>query len=153
MRIAPPIKAVLTDAVVIELSEKLAVKPAALAEGVELRVGLDLVHAAYSADRRYAVSAHFGCRPSFISDTGLLCTDCDTHPASSGGPIFVYDNDKLKVAAILIGGFGRGGANFGLSISKWLSLVKHSSCSKEPAMQEPSTQDLPDIGDVRLGRS
>ncbi|MGI9520124.1 MAG: trypsin-like serine peptidase [Hyphomicrobiaceae bacterium] len=133
-RVAPPIEAYTTDAAVIELSAKLSVKPAELAEGVELRLGLDLVHAAYSADRRYAVSAHFGCRPTFVSDTGLLYTTCDTHPASSGGPIFVDDNDKLKVAAILIAGF-KGGANVGLSISEWLPLIKQSSCREEPSEQ------------------
>ena len=123
-----PIEAFIKDVVVIELSEKLAVEPAALATGLKLRSGIDLVHAAYSADRRYALSAHFGCRLNSIRfDTGLWFTSCDTHPASSGGPIFVHDNDNLKVAATLSG--GNAFSSIGVPISKWEQLVKAPSCS------------------------
>ena len=121
-------EALTKDVVVIELSEKLAVEPAALAAGLKMRSGIDLVHAAYSADRRYALSAHFGCRLNLIRyDTSLWHTSCDTHPASSGGPIFVQDNDKLKVAAILSG--GNVFSSIGVPISKWEQLIKAPSCS------------------------
>lgn len=123
-----PTEAFTKDVVIIELSKKLTLDPAALAEGLELQSGLDLVHAAYSADRRYALSAHFGCRLNLIRyDTGLWHTSCDTHPASSGGPIFLYDNDKLKVTAILSG--GNIFSSIGVPISKWEQLVKGPSCS------------------------
>ncbi len=125
---ALPIEAFTQDVAIIELSERLAVEPAPLSEGLELRSGLDLVHAAYSADRRYALSAHFGCRLNMIRhDTGLWFTNCDTHPASSGGPILVRDNNQMKVAAILVG--GNILRSVGLPISKWLRLLEGPSCS------------------------
>ena len=122
-------EAFMQDVVIIELSKKLAVETASLAEGLKLRRGLKLIHAAYSADRRYALSAHFGCRLNLMRpDEGLLYTSCDTHPASSGGPLLVQgDDNKLKVAAILLG--GDISRSVGLSISKWLQLIKRPACS------------------------
>ena len=125
---AHPVEVFTQDVVVIELSERLAVEPAALAQGLDLRSGVDLVHAAYSADRRYGLSAHLGCQLKMIRyDLGLWYTNCDTHPASSGGPILIRDNNKLKVAAILVG--GNSLRSVGLPISKWLRLAKGPSCS------------------------
>ena len=124
---AHPVEVFTQDVVVIELSERLAVEPAALAQGLDLRSGVDLVHAAYSADRRYGLSAHLGCQLKMIRhDLGLWYTNCDTHPASSGGPILVRDNHKLKVAAVLVG--GNSLRSVALPISKWLSLVERPSC-------------------------
>lgn len=123
-----PIEAFTKDVVVIELSEKLAVEPAKLAEGPALRSGIDLVHAAYSADRRYALSAHFGCHLNNIRyDTGLWYTSCDTHPASSGGPVFVRGNGGLRIGAVLSA--GNLFSSVGVPISKWEQLIKEPSCS------------------------
>ena len=123
-----PSAAFTQDVVVIELKEKLAVEPAALAEGLAPQPGLELIQAAYSADRRYALSAHFECHLRLINyETGLWFTDCDSHPASSGGPFLVQVNDKMKIAATLSG--GDRFTSVGVPISKWLPLVKGPSCS------------------------
>ena len=123
-----PSKAFTQDVAVIELKEKLAVEPAALAEGLTPQSGLELIQAAYSADRRYALSAHFECLLRLINhETGLWFTNCDSHPASSGGPFLVQVDDKLKIAAILSA--SNRFRSIGVPISKWLPLVKGPSCS------------------------
>ena len=54
-----------------------------------------LVHASYPADRRYMLTAHFGCR-LLERNQDLWLTDCDTTAASSGGPVFVQRNGNLE---------------------------------------------------------
>ena len=55
-----------------------------------------LVHASYPADRRYMLTAHFGCH-LLERDPDLWLTDCDTTAASSGGPVFVQRNGNLRL--------------------------------------------------------
>jgi protease YdgD len=127
------------DVVVIELLHKLAVQPAELAVGIEPRIGLDLIHAAYAADRRYALSAHLGCRLRSIDDvTGLWLTTCDTHPASSGGPFLTQVDNKLKVAAVLSGGSRT--TSIGVPISKWIELVERQSWARGKACERTSSR-------------
>ena len=65
--------------------------------------GLRLVHIAYAADRRFVPSAHLNCQ-LLRTDPGrmLWFNDCDTHPASSGGPLFIRIDGTLKLAAITL---------------------------------------------------
>ena len=63
---------------------------------------ISLVHAAYPADRRYVLTGQFGCH-LIEHDQNLWLTDCDAHPASSGGPVFIQRKDGLKLAAIMVG--------------------------------------------------
>ena len=69
-----PLSAFATDVVAIVLNEKLAVDPAPLANGVVAHPGLPLVHAAYPADRRFVLSAHFDCHllRSDVEGTALV---------------------------------------------------------------------------------
>jgi protease YdgD len=61
-----------------------------------------LVHASYAADRRYALSGHFGCHLLALEDD-LWLTDCDTYAASSGGPVFIRTKNHLRLAAVMVG--------------------------------------------------
>ena len=63
---------------------------------------ISLVHAAYPADRRYVLTGQFGCH-LIERDQSLWLTDCDAHPASSGGPVFIQRKEGLKLAAIMVG--------------------------------------------------
>lgn len=125
---ARPLQAFANDAVAIVLNEKLAVAPAALADGVVAGPELQLVHAAYPADRRYVLSAHFNCH-LLQSDVELplWLNDCDTHPASSGGPLFTMGDGVPKLAAIMVGG-GEHTFNIALPITEWMDLTRNASC-------------------------
>jgi protease YdgD len=123
-----PLPAFFQDAVAIVLNEALDVAPAPLAGTQNAQPGRALVHAAYPADRRYALSAHFNCsllRPG--NDDPLWLVDCDTHPASSGGPLFTINDGRLEIAAILVGA-GSGLSNTALPISVWRNLVADNTC-------------------------
>jgi protease YdgD len=117
-----------TDVVVIVLNTKLAVDPVSLAEGVIPEPRMRLVHVAYAADRRLMPSAHFDCHwlRSDLEGTFWL-NDCDTHPASSGGPMFIRTDGTLKLAAIMLG-MGGHEYNLGLPISEWLELTRNTTC-------------------------
>jgi protease YdgD len=123
-----PLRAFSNDVATIVLNEKLAVAPVGLADSVVANPGLQLVHAAYPADRRYVLSAHFNCQ-LLQSDTELRLwfNDCDTHPASSGGPLFTTGDGPLKLAAIMVGA-GEHTANVALPITEWMDLTRDASC-------------------------
>jgi protease YdgD len=88
--------------------------------------GISLVHASYSADRRYVLSGHFGCH-LLAQDQGLWFTDCDTHAASSGGPVFIQEKKGLKLAAIMVG-VARGSASIAVPITNWSDLTAQRNC-------------------------
>jgi hypothetical protein len=84
-----------------------------------------LVYAAYPADRRYVLSAQFGCH-LLAQGQGLWLTDCDARPASSGGPVFVQRNDGLKLAAIMVGTGPSG--SVAIPIPNWVNLPAARKC-------------------------
>ena len=116
------------DAALIVLNDRLAVDPAALAGEAAARPEMSLVHVAYPADRRYVLSAHQNCR-LLRSPEGarLWFTDCDTHPASSGGPVFVRTDGTLKLIAIMVA-TGDHRANIALPISRSAELTRARQC-------------------------
>jgi protease YdgD len=123
-----PLRTLEKDAVVIVLHEKLTPEPVLMAERVVPRPGLRLVHAAYPADRRFVLSAHFNChllRADLVKP--FWFNDCDTHPASSGGPVFTETEGQLKLVAIMLAMGGRI-SNPALPISEWLSLTDSTTC-------------------------
>jgi hypothetical protein len=65
-------------------------------------------------DRRWAALAQ---------DRDLWFTDCDTHAASSGGPIFIQYNDDLKLAAIMVG-VAKHSYSIAVPIADWVSVEK-----------------------------
>jgi protease YdgD len=123
-----PLRAFFTDVVAIVLNDKLAVDPVPLAEGMTAESGLRLVHAAYPADHRFALTAHFNCHLLRADlEKPLWLVDCDTHPASSGGPLFTRIDGTLKLVATLLA-TGERLYNLALPISEWKDLVRDTSC-------------------------
>ena len=73
-------------------------------------------------------AAQFNCQLLASDRVGpLWLNDCDTHPGSSGGPLFVKVDGTYKVAAIMVGA-GAGAANVALPISEWLDLTQDAKC-------------------------
>jgi protease YdgD len=118
----------LTDVVVMVLDTSLTVDPAPLAEGLSAQPGLQFAHVAYAADRRFMPSAHFGCHLLSSEPRPLWFNDCDTHPASSGGPLFIRTDGTYRIAAIMLGAGGHQ-LNVALPISEWAELTRNASCS------------------------
>lgn len=120
--------ALLKDVAVIVLNDRLTAEPAALGDDAKALPGLSLVHVAYPADRRFILSAHDNCH-LLRSPEGLPLwfTDCDTHPASSGGPIFTRVDGALKLIAIMVATGGHQ-ANIALPISQWSELIRARDC-------------------------
>lgn len=117
------------DIAVIILKSPLPVRPAGITKR-NADPGHPLTHAAYAADRRYALSAHFGCR--IVGGSGsasLWFTDCDTHPASSGGPLLVDEGDQLAVAAIMLGASRRHGVTIALPIARLRAPIQAMGCT------------------------
>jgi protease YdgD len=123
-----PLGALLKDAALIVLNDRLAVTPATLGDDAAVPEEASLVHAAYPADRRFVLSAHANCR-LLRSPKGapLWFTDCDTHPASSGGPIFLRVDGTLKLVAIMVA-TAEHQANIALPISEWAELLRTKGC-------------------------
>jgi V8-like Glu-specific endopeptidase len=117
------------DVVVIVLNATLGIKPAPVEEHPDPQPGLPLTHVAYPADHRFMPWVHSGCR-LLRSDAGtdLWLNDCDTHPGSSGGPIFTRTDGVYRVAAIMLGVSERT-YNIALPASKWLALTRDAKCS------------------------
>jgi protease YdgD len=117
-----------TDAVALILDRELAAAPAPLADVFAGAPGLELIHAAYPADRRHQLTAHMNCRLLRTEYEGWLWfNDCDTHPASSGGPVFITKDGVLQLAAIMVAS-GRRTENVALPISEWRHLVADNRC-------------------------
>lgn len=117
-----------TDMVEVVLNGNLDVEPMPVAEDVEPRPGLSLVHAAYPADRRFALSAHFGCQLLEADlKPPLWFTDCDTHPASSGGPLLTKVDGVLQLVAIMVAA-GNGSPNVAVPISGKYKSPTNRSC-------------------------
>jgi hypothetical protein len=123
------LRSFLTDVVVVVLDTKLTVDPAPLAECLSPQRGLRLVHVAYAAGRRFMPSAHFNCHLLSSDTRPFWLNDCDTHPASSGGPLFITTDGTHKMAAIMLGAAGHE-YNVALPISEWAELTRSTSCSE-----------------------
>jgi V8-like Glu-specific endopeptidase len=122
-----PLTALYQDVAAIVLTTKQALEPAAVADLRPRDPGESLVHAAYPSDRRYQLLAHVGCRllrPN--RPVPIWLNDCDTHPASSGGPIFVEENGQLRIAAVMVGAGRRN--NTALPIAVWQELLDGKAC-------------------------
>lgn len=122
-----PLSALYQDVAAILLAAPLDIAPAAVASPRSREPGESLVHAAYPDDRRYQLLAHVGCdllRPNRPIPVWL--TDCDTHPASSGGPVFVEEAGELRIAAVMVAA-GRG-INTAIPLAVWQELLDGKSC-------------------------
>ncbi len=124
-----PLEDRISDAAVIVLSSRLNVSPAPIDEEVAPKPGLRLTHVAYPGDHRFEPYVHWDCR-LLRSDLveGLWFNDCDSHPGSSGGPLFTRTGDTYRVAAIMLGG-GTRLYNIALPVSRWLDLTRNANCT------------------------
>ena len=124
----PTMSDLATDMVEVVLNEKLDVEPMPMAEDVDPHVGLSLVHVAYPADRRLVLSAHFGCQLLHADlKPPLWLTDCDTHPASSGGPLLAKVDGALQLVAIMVAA-GNGSPNVAVPISRQSKSPPNRTC-------------------------
>lgn len=124
-----PLSALATDAAAIVLDRTMDVAPAPLAADRTPTPGMTLTHVAYPGDRRFLPVVHRGCRLQHAESEGALWfTDCDTHPGSSGGPVFVGQDGSDRLAAILIGAGGGARANLALALPAWADLAEGANC-------------------------
>jgi protease YdgD len=123
-----PIEAMQYDVAAIVLDQELETEPAQLLTTVApLKTDTNLVHAAYAADRRYALSAHFNCHLKNAASQPVWFTDCDTHPASSGGPIFAEVNGELRLGAVMVG-IAAHQASIAVPVPVWSDLIRNAAC-------------------------
>jgi protease YdgD len=124
----PSLEIMARDAALIFLQQKLSVEPVRLARPGPPDPNAPLLHAAYAGDRRYGLSAHADCQRLPSADPRPLWhTDCDTHPASSGGPVFQVEGAEAVLAAIMVG-TGGGAATYALPVSEWRRLIEQGQC-------------------------
>lgn len=122
-----PRRAFLRDVVLIVLKDDLNnIAPLELERAEVQSSDISLVHASYPADRRYALTGHFGCH-LLARDQDLWFTDCDTHAASSGGPVFIQRKEDLKLAAIMVGVAGTS-SSVAIPVRTWIDVVAERSC-------------------------
>lgn len=117
-----PQRVFLRDVVLITLNDDLTdIAPLELDRADVQSSEISLVHAAYPADRRYVLTGQFGCH-LLSHDQNLWFTDCDAHPASSGGPVFVQRKEGLKLAAIMVGVLGDS-RSVAVPIANWIDVL------------------------------
>jgi protease YdgD len=114
------------DVVLITLNDSLdQVAPLQLDRDAPHGPDIVLVAAAYAANRRYVLTAQFGCH-LLTQHRDLWRTDCDARAASSGGPIFIQRKDGLNLAAIVVGAGPSG--SVAVPIKDWVNIIAASDC-------------------------
>jgi protease YdgD len=122
-----PRAAFLRDMAFIVLNDGLAgIAPMPVDSEANVEGSVSLVHAAYPADRRYQLTGQLGCH-LLARDEDLWFTDCDTQPASSGGPVLVQEQDGMQLAAIMVGAIGTT-ASVAVPIAAFAGLAANASC-------------------------
>ncbi len=123
------IKAFAADLGVLILKHRLAVAPVPLIpDGQELPEDQSFVYPAYTAKRRYMLSAHFGCRRlERVAKHDLWLTTCDTHMAGSGGPLLVKARSGYAISAVVSGAIPRL-ASIAVPIARWRALIAQARC-------------------------
>jgi protease YdgD len=120
------LSAFLRDVVLIVLKDDLSdIAPLKLDRAELQSSDISLVHASYPADRRYALTGHFGCH-LLVRDRDLWFTDCDTHAASSGGPVFIQRKESLGLAAIMVGSGTSG--SVAVPLPNWVDEPAERNC-------------------------
>jgi protease YdgD len=119
-------RALSKDVVLITLNDPLVkVTPLQVDPTAAQDSGLSLVHAAYPSKRRHVLTAQFGCH--VVKQTHELWrTDCDARPASSGGPVFVQEEDGLKLAAIMVA--ADPSSSVAVPIANWADMLADRFC-------------------------
>ena len=126
-------KSLRTDIVLIVLEDALTeIKPLKIDRTEHDDADLSFVHASYAADRRYRLTAHFGCR-LLAEQKGLWFTNCDSHRAGSGGPILIKTEKDVTVAAIMVG-IAKNAASIAVPIDG-LDIESARACSSPASGQ------------------
>lgn len=122
-----PQRALLKDTALIVLKDKFSkVPPLQVDRSKQHGLEISLVHGSYPADRRYVLTGHFGCQ-LLAQDQDLWFTNCDTHAASSGGPVFIQSEKDLKLAAIMVG-VAKQSYSIAVPISNWIDVGAKRDC-------------------------
>ncbi len=103
-----------------------SVAPLPLAKDMDLQPGAAVLHASYPVNRRFILSVQENCRITGRTE-GLLATDCDVRPASSGGPLIVRREDQRLIAGVLTGISG-GVASIFVPVSEWRDMPTSPAC-------------------------
>jgi len=114
------------DIAAIVLTENLHSRPVQTTMVAEPQSGMALVHASYPADHRYRLSADLQCRLVRAFPT-IWFTNCDTHPASSGGPVFTNSNGRLQLAGIIVGTTDHR-YTIAVPSTAWTALIQNIEC-------------------------
>ena len=115
------------DILLIVLEDALTeITPMEIARADVPPADIPLVHLSYAADRRYVLTGHFGCH-LLARDDDLWFTDCDTHAASSGGPVLVHMGQDLRLAAVMVG-ISRNSASIAIPTANWIDVVVKRDC-------------------------
>jgi V8-like Glu-specific endopeptidase len=115
-----------SDVAMVVLKEPLAIPPVSLVREISFDAGLPLQHASYSRDRRFLLTADSSCNLRGKKE-GLWFTNCDTHFGSSGGPVFVQQDGKPVLAAIMVGAI-QNKYSIAVPIGVWRDLASKETC-------------------------
>ncbi len=88
--------------------------------------GRTVSHAAYPGDRRFQLMIDRSCMVIDRRGT-LLATSCDSHPGSSGGPILIEEDGRLKVTGVLVGILAKT-ATLAVPLDAWANLPLDAEC-------------------------
>ncbi len=115
------------DLAVIILRKNLSLTPILTTTQISPLKTKELVHASYSGDRRFALTAHKNCQR--IQDyNGLWLTDCDTHFGSSGGPVLLpHQGQDYRLSAIMVGMIVKR-FSIAVPIQSWLPFIQTAQC-------------------------
>ncbi len=114
------------DLALVILKKKIQLQPIALTKKTAPLKQKRLVHASYSGDRRYALTAHKNCQ-RIQNHQGIWLTDCDTHFGSSGGPVMIPEDGHLVVTAIMAGIIVNH-YTIAVPIQPWIKFIKNARC-------------------------
>ncbi|MFN0190582.1 MAG: trypsin-like serine peptidase [Aestuariivirga sp.] len=94
---------VVRDLAVIVLNKDLAkAGTIGIASNQSVPVQGPVAHASFPGTRRQVLTGQENCR-TLVSAVGLLVTDCDIEPGSSGGPILVKEDGQYRLAGVAVG--------------------------------------------------
>lgn len=66
-----------------------------------LKLATPFVQAGYSQDKKHVLTVHVGCPAvGFAKGMDLVVHRCDAVPGDSGSPLFLFDGDDFRIAAI-----------------------------------------------------
>ena len=117
------------DLALIILKKKLDLRPIPITQQMAALRKKELIHASYSGDRRFALTAHRNCQ-RIQNHQGIWLTDCDTHFGSSGGPVLISHTIKGYAITAIMAGIVVKQYTIAVPIQPWLDFIKTAKCKK-----------------------